>query len=352
MTPFQKIIVAAYRMLAIAVLLLILGTGVGYAFITLFYTLNTSWVAPVLLSPTSDRILQLKAGLFSNLEAVDTLTVELNTLTQENNVLALEQAETATFLKKALETEKQQSLEDATLANKLGPIARAKAADRSTTHQLISTVADQEASINRELKAGLLTKDDAVRALSTVNAFKVSSTNDDTAGAELDLEVSRLHNSAQTLKGHAATSATALDLLAKTSMYASQLARIELKQTENKAEITNKRQEQKQRQQLLATITDSPYYRATLAGTPLSYAFIPYSNAGNAKVGESVYDCALQILICKKVGTNKRMHHDEEVAQHPLFHTETRGFLVELSLTIPEAAKYKDLFIGSAPLLF
>ena len=68
--------------------------------------------------------------------------------------------------------------------------------------------------------------------------------------------------------------------------------------------------------------------------------------------GAAIYDCYLNMILCRKVGTVKQIFPGEEQAIHPIFKTQIRGFLIQMNLDNAEAAKSKTVFLGSKPVLF
>ena len=84
----------------------------------------------------------------------------------------------------------------------------------------------------------------------------------------------------------------------------------------------------------------------------LYFAFVPYANQSSAAMGKPIYDCYLNMLLCRKVGTVKQIFVGEENATHPIFKTAIRGFLIQMDLDHPDSAKSQTVFLGRKPLLF
>jgi hypothetical protein len=79
---------------------------------------------------------------------------------------------------------------------------------------------------------------------------------------------------------------------------------------------------------------------------------VPYDNQSDAKVGAPIYDCYLNMVLCRKVGTVKQIFLGEEVINHPIFKTQVRGLTILMDLSHPESAKSQTVFLGRKPLLF
>lgn len=350
MTPIQKIIVTAYRYLAIAVLGTVLCTAMAYAAVTVFYVFNGTWAAPVVISRTNEQILRLTAEVFRTRQAADGLESAWQGLERESKALQEQSQVLQKLIASADHAAAQQRQADVRLSQKVEQLDSAKQVDIAKTRKVLSDVSALEATIERDLKAGLMTRDDAVRMRATLNSYKTSATDSAAAGVALERQLSDLRRSAATLSGGPAQMPQALEVLARIAGYRMQLENIQLKLLQNQQEAANKQGEAKQLREIIATLSDSPYYRVTQSDEPLSFAFVPYDNEAVAQVGQPIFDCLLHVLLCHRVGSITRVHSDEERAQHPLFRLETRGFLVELQLDEPQSAKSRVLFIGRAPL--
>ena len=82
------------------------------------------------------------------------------------------------------------------------------------------------------------------------------------------------------------------------------------------------------------------------------FAFVPYDNQSNVSIGTAVYDCFLNMVVCRKVGAVKQIFAGEEHATHPIFRTDIRGFLIQMQLDHSESAKSKTVFLNRKPLFF
>ena len=79
---------------------------------------------------------------------------------------------------------------------------------------------------------------------------------------------------------------------------------------------------------------------------------MPYDDQASAKVGAAIYDCYLNMIVCRKVGTVKQIFTGEQNIVHPIFKTQVRGFMIQMDLSHPASAQSKTVFLGRKPLLF
>ena len=102
----------------------------------------------------------------------------------------------------------------------------------------------------------------------------------------------------------------------------------------------------------IATAKQSPYYLNAQGNKRLYFAFVSYDNQPSVTVGAPIYDCYLNMVLCRKVGTVKQIFLGEQDITHPIFKTQVRGLTILMDLSHPESAKSQTVFIGGKPLLF
>src|SRR5271167_2654031 len=71
-----KSVVTVYRIFAIVTLYLVLAGVLAYGFVMGFYALNTSWAAPVILSPADDKSLDFTEKLVTSRQTLEDLNVD------------------------------------------------------------------------------------------------------------------------------------------------------------------------------------------------------------------------------------------------------------------------------------
>ena len=75
-----KSVVTLYRVVGVAALYVILAGVLAYAFIMGFYAVNTSWAAPVILSPADDKSLDFTEKIVTSKQTLEDLTVDVKRL--------------------------------------------------------------------------------------------------------------------------------------------------------------------------------------------------------------------------------------------------------------------------------
>jgi hypothetical protein len=337
-----KSVVTIYRVFAILTLYVVLGGVLAYGFVMGFYALNTSWAAPVILSPTDDKSLDFTEKLVTSRQTLEDLTVDVRRLdgsVEEMNqhrdaLLALEPE-----LKAAINREKKH---DQATGPQLAQLDKQKQADNLKTQAVMAQVKDVEAAIDKDLSAGLITKGDAATQRAALNQAESSYT--DSKISEVLLSDSVLEKTT--------TGTKSMDVLDKQAELASEIAQLDIAIGVAQKQIHEETQQINRLRQALTTAKQTPYYLIVSGDSTVYFAFVPYDNQSNVSAGTAVYDCYLNMVACRKVGTVKQIFVGEQHATHPIFKTDIRGFLIQMQLDHPESAKSKTVFLNRKPLFF
>lgn len=341
-TLLYKSYVGLYRVAAMLVLYgMLLGIG-AYAFVMGFYAVSTSWVVPLLISPSNDKILTMTAQLVSSQQAMDNLTLtnkgleagRIEMIARRTALLSLAQR-----LDSALSREKT---ENAASGVELAKLAEQKRSDIAQTQTVLNNVSQMKADIERDLKAGLITRSEALAQQTALT--QLNNTYTDNRIGEVMLRDS--------VRQKETTDLTAVDMLTKQVELKSEIEQLNLQVNTGDDQIRNNAEQIGKIVAAIKTTRENPYYLATSAQSALEFAFVPYDNQSKAVAGAPVYDCYLNMLFCRKVGTVERVFSDEQHTIHPIYKTDLRGFLVQLNMTNHESAKSKTLFLNRKPLLF
>ena len=334
--------ISLYRVFAIAVLYLVLGGILAYAFVMGFYAVSNSWAAPLILSAVDEKSLDFRQKLVTSQQTIEDLKVDSQKL--ESGIAEMKKHREALL---ALEPQLQAAIgRERTHNRAIGPQLAAldmqKQADNVKTQAVLKQLKEIESNINKDLAAGLITKGDAATQLSALNQAENAYT--DSKIAEVLLTDSVLQKNT--------TGTDSLDVLEKQAELRSEAAQLDVA-----INVADKQLQEESRQidrlrDAIRTAKQSPYYLNAAGGKTQYFAFVPYDNQTSAVAGRPVYDCYLNMFACRKVGTVNQIFAGEETAVHPIFKTNIRGFLMQMNLDHPESAKSKTVFLGRKPLLF
>jgi hypothetical protein len=337
-----KSVVTIYRIFAIVTLYTVLAGVLAYGFVMGFYALNTSWAAPVILSPTDDKSLDFTEKLVTSRQTLEELNVDTKRL--EGGVDEMTRHRAALL---ALEPELQAAIlrekkHNQATGPQLMELDKQKHADNLKTQAVMAQVKEVEATIDKDLAAGLITKGDAATQRAALNQAESSST--DSKISEVLLTDTVLEKTTIDTKS--------LNVLDKQAELISEIAQLDIAIGVAQKQLHEEAQQIDRLKQALATAKQTPYYLTASGDSTAYFAFVPYDNRSNVSVGSPVYDCFLNMAVCEKVGTVKGMFSGEEHAIHPIFRTDIRGFLIQMQLSRPESAKSKTLFLNRKPLFF
>ena len=335
-----KTALSLYRLCAIVILYGVLAGVFGYMFLLGFYAFNSSWAAPFIVSPTNSQILDLTAKIVSSEQALSTLVIDRDrwqaSLADMKSTEASLRTLDSNFVK-AISLQEQGNLRDAPALRELNS---RKHQDNLKTSRVLSDMSDLEANIDKDLTAGLITKGDAASAKAQIRQSR--NLNTDGQISEVLLRDS--------IRQKSTGNTSVVDTLAREAELKSTLADLTVQIVSGQEQLNSDNAQIAKLNDAIATAQKSPYFLATQ--NSVNFAFVPYDNQAAVSLGAKVYDCYLNMVLCREVGAVSRVFKDEEKATHPIFRTDIRGFLIELALPQPESAKGKVLFLGHKPLYF
>jgi hypothetical protein len=199
-----------------------------------------------------------------------------------------------------------------------------------------------QADIEKDLAAGLITRADAAAQLASLNQ---------TADAYTDSRIAEVLLTDSVLDKTTVGTST-LDVLVKQSELRSEAAQLDVAIQVAEKQLQEETRQIQRLHEAIVTAKQSPYYLNASGQQRLYFAFVPYDDQASASPGNPIYDCYLNMMVCRKVGTVKQIFAGEEQGTHPIFKTQIRGFLIQMSLDHAESAKSKTVFMGRKPLLF
>jgi hypothetical protein len=338
----SRSVVTIYRVLGIFTLYLVLAGVLSYGFVMGFYALSTSWAAPVILSPSDDKSLDFTEKLVTSKQTLESLKVDKQRL--ESSIAEMNGHRAALL---ALEPELERAIareaaHNRTAGPQLQQLDQQKQADNQKTLAVVAQVKEVEASIDKDLAAGLITKGDAATERAALNQAQ---------SAYTDSKINELLLTDNILE-KTTTDTKSLDVLDKQAELKSEIAQLDVALNVAAEQVREETQQVDRLRSAIDTAKQTPYYLSVSGKSPVYFAFVPYDNRASVAPGAPVYDCYLNMVACRKVGTVKQIFTGEEHAIHPLFRTDVRGFLVQLNLDRPESAKSKTVFLNRKPLWF
>ena len=338
----HKSVITIYRVFAITVLYAFLVGVFSYAFVMGFYALNHTWVGPIILSAYDEKSLDFMQKLVISRQSIEDLKVDV---TRQQTTIAEMNKQRASLV--ALDPELQTAIarereHDRTTGPQLAALDVQKQAANAKTTAIVAQLHQLEARIESDLAAGLITKGDAATQLAALNQAEDAYT--DSKIADVLLSDSVLDKNTVGTK--------ALDVLEKQAELRSEIAQLDITFSVAEKQLLEDNRQIDRLHDAINTAKQSPYYLNATGNKRLYFAFVPYDNQADAKVGAPIYDCYLNMVLCRKVGTVKQIFLGEQVISHPIFKTQVRGLTILMDLSHPESAKSQTVFLGRKPLFF
>lgn len=346
-----RAVVSAYRGLGFVILTIIVVVLVGYIGTSIFYMVSDSWIEPMVVSPTDERVLTLKSELAEKTTMRDKVALELQ---HTERFIAAQQDFQGEFVKAV----KADLAERKTTLRRLRALASGYAGERSRIRRSNREFARQsKAQMHKEYAARLIDRSEYLQGAFQLGQIATSNLSlaerqaeFETRAAELDGEARALGAILSQKQAEADTGEGSLsyEVLKVKQEYDS--SRLETqKAIESRAAL---KESLARYDAIITSIKRSPYLRA--ADHTADVAFVPYANLDEVSAGAPVFACALEMIACREVGTVRELLPGEVTYKHPFREKDLRGQMVELDLDDEDAdAVAKSvLFVGGKPMLF
>jgi hypothetical protein len=335
-------VVTAYRLLGFTILTVIVLALVSYLVTTAFFYMSDSWVVPMAISPTDEKVVTLQSQLAERQTTRDRTAAELDQAERAIQVQQEFQAEFAKAIKSDLEGRKAALAKMYQLANQAAS-TRARIKNANSAY---ATAAQRRMA--EEWKAGLIDRDSMLNG--KFQQAQISSSNLSLAErqAEYETRAADLESQTKSLEalldeaGHDG-GAMSYDVLRIKQEY--EASRLETQRAIENRDMLKAALIREDK--LVNALKQSSYIKAMSDGAQV--AFVPYSNIKNVSKGAGVYGCALTMVFCRKVGTVLEVIPGEVTSKHPNRDKSLRGQMIELKLE-GDSATDDVLFVGGRPL--
>lgn len=360
-TLFNKTAVSIYKLIGFVVLTGIMLGITTYLATSVFYLIDRGWVVPIVLSPSSEKVLQMNSHLIRQKYEAEQLEIERMGLEAQLGNMDLSEEVIVGLLgsyEMALDVNlaaRETELE--ALSELRGEYEAAAPALEETTSRM---AAMSDRNVEQELQAGLISEESYLRGKSMVSSNLASSLSYAQRGVEFDTRLAALERevtalraaraaiaAGETAAGDAAMSVEVLTLMRDYNRQKLELAELESQRAPVKRQIEAIDDSREDYQRIMATIENSPYYQAL--HEQATVAFVPYENLHNVEPGTPIYGCTLELIWCHEVGEVVSVLDGEIQTRHPLFKTDMRGLMVELELSEESWAEEKALYAEGAP---
>jgi hypothetical protein len=336
-------IVASYKLVGFAVLTAVVVALVAYLGANVFYWFSTSWVVPTVISPTDERVLQLKSKMAEEATARDRIVADL---ADADRVIAMH----ADYLENARKALIEELADKKSELEQLAELGKDLAETRSELHTNSRAYADMSRKrLSAEYDAHLIDREAAVSGALQLSQLAQGNLNVAERAVALGKRRAELMRETEALAGLVSKqpsrrhSLEVLRILQELKRSQLELA----KAGDNRQVLQNSLDRY---EEIVRTIADSPYLLAVAQRSAI--AFAPYENLPAIKPGTPLYACSYGLLVCRSVGRVAAVLAGEVAVKHPVHNSVLRGQSLQLELTDARAAEQKTLFVGGRPLLF
>lgn len=342
-----KLIVSAYRLLGFSILTIIVVVLVGYIAQTAFFYASSSWVVPMSVTPSDERVVSLQAQLAAQQNTRDKIADEL---AQAERAIAAQQMFQAEF-GRAIKSD----LEGRKLA--LGRI-RELAAEAASTRASIRNTNNAYAGASRarmaaEYAAGLIDRSAMLSGKFQLAQITTSNLTLAERQAEFETRAQELEAQARSLDAILANASTtgdtalSYDVLKIKKEYEG--SRLDL--AKSTAERDTLKASIVRQDKIVASLQKSAYLRAIHDHATI--VSVPYGNLSNVSKGAPLYACKLGMIVCHHVGEVIELLPGEVQFKHPHRDKGLRGQMVEVKLDADDTDAAADdvLFVGGKPVL-
>jgi hypothetical protein len=304
--------------------------------------MSDSFVAPMILSPDSDLVLENKLKMAQLSMERDRAIgeaegIEADLAGAEKGIARLTELET--MAANALEWTRNINSHQASAGSaELNTIS----AQQAVLAGMLSKQKDVTAKAHANLEAGIISRGDLAKEEQNLSSLRLALLENGRTRVQSELSMHQVKLGQQSLAGHGGAPPMP-ELLARED----QMVRVELELVRLESEKHTKLAERKAIQEkiakideLLAQLRGRPLYQAV--EKHLEVAFVPYTQLDGVTRGGQVYSCFWGFFGCSQVGTIAEVVPGEVTAPDP-WGNPARGQYAVLDLKDHEAAKGKTL---------
>jgi hypothetical protein len=340
------------RVCSLAALCAVVG-AIGCVGNTVYRVSTDGFVAPIILSPDSDMVIQSKLSL------AQLVGEQMQVITKKEAIdVEIAAADKAIEQLESLHASASKALEWTTALS--AQQASAGSRDFSALDQqravLTSMLGDEQRFLERmkkEMDAGLVAKTDYARELQSLKQMQIAALENERAHIVTGAQMSQVRLTQRAIKAGGGKVAIATPEML---MQQDQLVRVRCEiirlESERRVKLGERRHlddELAKIEELLAQLKKRPIFRAIEANT--NVAFVPYTQMNGVKSGAPIYECVWGVFACKSVGTVTELLPGEAIVQDP-WGSPARGQYAIMSLDDAQAAQAKTLRVRPSSTAF
>lgn len=338
---FRRSIVPLYRLIALISLYTILLAIVGYGCLVGFYFNSSQWIAPFTVNSSDSAVLTIMSQIVASQGALASLNLDAKQTAENTRFSRKQLRDLQTLDKKFGRTYSDQQKTGLASATDLQKFDRETQAGISVLTQDVSRGSELRLIIERDVATGLMTKADAIAAISNIDSLASQATSTKVAEKTLMDDI----------RSHQMVDFAALAVDAQRVQLGFQIGQLESTIQIDEAHAQTDATMTATIQEAIETARRSPYYVAMNSPTTVQLAVVPYNSSKMFQVHQPVYECMFGMVVCRYAGRVVAVYPNEQVFENPLSKMNTRGYLIQISVT-PSSVRSKSLVVGRKPLFF
>jgi hypothetical protein len=355
MNAANKVLVQIYKVVGLFVLTAILAGLASFFVLNIFFLFDTSWLAPVILSPSHPKVVELRAQVAqqtSHREKLEAERLELRAaLRHTERSLKLHERHSGLQKRVVLaeaQTATEQAAELRVVEKRYAGVSRHLARSSGDYAKLASSLLDAHQG------SRMIDRESYTRGRYLLSQVKMGNTSAKERQLEISWSVKSLDARADSFAAVAAgnhegiRTLDALNASSEIDQAQLELAALEDRKSNLEIQLTMLNGSIARYDSLLADIEDTPWLRAV--DEKITIAFVPYDNLKNVAEGDTLFGCWMELVGCREVGKVAKILDGEFSAKHPLDNRDVRGQMVELDLRDQAAAQKNTLFARHRPL--
>jgi len=336
--------VRAYKVAGFVILAAVLVGMFSYLSVSACYLLSKSWALPSTLTPASEKVMQAQMALIN--QAAELAKIHSDIIAQQKLLEHYEYAMSQhkqfqlAFLEASQKRAVQARQSIGSTQKMLQQYAQLGKDDGETLHS--------ELALQDQLQKQLITKDEFLRLKNTIANQKYNGLSALERSRQLESRLDELTEAASSVQSSRIPKTIDALLLHKpflestieSSFFQAQMEPI-------RSNLEAKRRIAAQHEQALRNLQDSPIGRAS--AMPVHVAFVPYENMDKVHEDLAVRGCYLAFIVCRKIGSVKKVFADESLSKHPVTGREIRGQFIEIQYKDSEWAMLSTIILGRPP---
>jgi len=315
----------------------------GYIANTVYRVATDGFVAPIILSPDSDMVIQSKLSMSQLLAEKLRITSKKEAIEGE-----IQGADEALAELSALHTATSKALEWSSSITSTQAAAgvqdqRALASQQQTLSKMLTDGESFVERMKKDLEAGLVSKVEYEKERQSLNQLRVAAIENERAQIATSAQLSVVRLAQNALGAGGKPRVATPEMISQQD----QLVRVRCEmirlQAERRSKVSERRSiddELAKLDELLAQLKARPIFRAIEANT--NVAFIPYSQIEGVRAGTTIYDCVWGVFACKPVGQIAELLPGEAIVPDP-WGSPARGQYAIMDLKVAQAAQSKVL---------